>query len=98
MDLIPVRAGGKQDFENGTYACDKQECVVGIAFSNDGNQDIKLEFGGAVRTIAPGREITHFTNYPYINETEYRYSFITTPVVGSAQKLINIYVLKASIK
>lgn len=94
--FIPVRAGGKSETESGTYACEMQPCVVGIAFKNDGNQSVRIEFGGAKITLTAGQDYTHFTNFPYVNTTEYRYTFLETAVPGTVNQLLNIYVLKIS--
>lgn len=99
MDLskfIKCKAGGISHQRNGGYDCEKQACVIGIAFQNGGNQRVRVTFGGAERLLAAGQSFTHFTNYPYLNTTEYRWQFIDTPVAVAPVKLINIFTLKIS--
>lgn len=95
--FISVKAGGiTQQSKAGSYDCAKQKCVVGIAFENVGNQNVRLTFGGAEKVIVPGDSFTHFTNYPYLNTTEYRWKFLATPVAGSSINKLSIFTLKIS--
>lgn len=94
MDCVDVIPGGKTDTKDGSYDCRQQGDVVGISFKNDGNQDVKIEFGGGQRILNANEDFTHFTNYPYVNRGIYRYTFQATAVVGLARQELNIYVLK----
>ena len=99
MDLtkfIKVKAGGRSSTEDGSYDCAAQKCVVGISFKNDGNQTVRVEFGGAKIVLTAGQSFTHFSNYPYLNTTEYRYTFLVTAVPATATQLLNIYTEKIS--